>query len=67
VGAAVAVGRGTLSVDQVVEARQARERTSLWKTLPAHGLTLCEVVYPDDHKVASRAERTRALREHGSD
>ena len=67
VGAAVAVGRGVLSVDEVVEARQARERTSLWKTLPAHGLTLCEVVYPDDHELASRAERTRALREPGSD
>ena len=67
VGAAVAVGRGALRVDEVVQARQARQRTSLWKTLAAHGLTLCEVVYPDDDELASRAERTRALREPDSD
>lgn len=67
VGAAVAVGRGALTVEDVVQARQERERTSLWKTLAAHGLTLCEVVYPADDELAERARRTRALREPRSD
>ena len=66
-GAAVAVGRGALSVDEVLNAREAKERTSAWKTLAAHGLTLCEVIYPSDDQLATRAEQTRALREPRSD
>lgn len=59
VGAAVAVGRGKLSVDQVVELRDHAMRTSAWKTMPAHGLTLVEVSYPEDDQLASRAAHTR--------
>lgn len=62
VGAAVAVGAGRLSVDDVVVLRDGLERTSSWKTMPAHGLTLTEVIYPPDSKLASRAEVTRAKR-----
>ena len=62
VGAAVAVGRGSLDVGEVVELRDKTERTSAWKTMPAHGLTLVEVVYPKDRDLAHRAELTRAPR-----
>ena len=62
VGAAVAVGRGSLDVGEVVELRDNAERTSAWKTMPAHGLTLVEVVYPKDRDLARRAELTRAPR-----
>jgi len=60
VGAAVALGRGAISVDEVLAARAARKRTSLWVTLPAKGLTLVSVTYPEDGQLAMRAEQTRA-------
>mgnify|MGYP001557404289 FL=1 len=62
VGAAVAVGRGSLTVDQVISLRDAKTRTSAWKTLAAHGLTLCEVMYPHEDALAARAAQTRAIR-----
>lgn len=62
VGAAVAVGNGKLTASDVVAARERRERTSLWKTMAAHGLTLEEVVYPPDSELAARGEQTRGVR-----
>ncbi len=62
VGAAVSVGIGRLTVAEVLEARQKRERTSLWKTMAAQGLTLEEVVYPPDGELAARREQTRGRR-----
>lgn len=62
VGAAVAVGSGKLTASDVVAAREKRERTSLWKTMAAHGLTLEEVVYPPDSELAARGEQTRGVR-----
>ena len=62
VGAAVAVGQGSLDVGEVVELRDKAERTSAWKTMPAHGLTLVQVAYPKDRDLARRAELTRAPR-----
>lgn len=62
VGAAVAVGSGVLTAPQVVALRDVGERTSAWKTMPAHGLTLIEVTYPPDEELASRQAHTRALR-----
>jgi tRNA pseudouridine38-40 synthase len=62
VGATVAVGRESLDVREVVDLRDKAERTSAWKTMPAHGLTLVEVVYPKDRDLARRAELTRARR-----
>jgi tRNA pseudouridine38-40 synthase len=62
VGAAVAVGSGRLAVAEVLEARQRRKRTSLWKTMAPHGLTLEEVVYPPDSELAVRGEQTRGVR-----
>ena len=59
VGSAVAVGRGRLSVKEVVELRNKGERTSAWTTMAAKGLTLISVEYPPDELVASRALDTR--------
>ena len=62
VGACVSVGQGRLDVEDVVEIREARERTSETKVLAARGLTLTEVGYPADDLLALRAEQTRARR-----
>jgi len=62
VGAAIAVGKGELDVSEIVALRDQTARTSAWKTMPAHGLTLVEVVYPKDRELARRAELTRAQR-----
>jgi len=61
-GAAIAVGKGDLAVSEIVALRDQTARTSAWKTMPAHGLTLVEVVYPKDRELARRAELTRAQR-----
>lgn len=62
VGACVSVGQGRLDVEDVVEIREARERTSETKVLAARGLTLTEVGYPADDLLGRRAEQTRARR-----
>ncbi|MCU1482380.1 MAG: tRNA pseudouridine(38-40) synthase TruA [Subtercola sp.] len=62
IGAVVAVGEGRLSVAEVVDLREALERTSAFKVMPARGLTLMEVGYPDAAGLARRAEETRARR-----
>ena len=63
VGACVAVGAGKLALDELESVRDAAERTSLFKIMPAHGLTLTDVIYPPDDQLAARAEQTRAKRE----
>jgi tRNA pseudouridine38-40 synthase len=62
-GAAVAVGQGKLTASRAVDLLQARERTAEFKVLPAKGLALIEVGYPDDAEVGVRAEQTRARRD----
>jgi len=62
VGAAIAVGKGDLDVSEIVALRDQTARTSAWKTMPAHGLTLVEVVYPKNRELARRAELTRSQR-----
>lgn len=62
VGACAAVGEGKLAVEDPVALRDALERTSAFKVLPARGLTLTEVGYPADDLLATRAEQTRARR-----
>jgi tRNA pseudouridine38-40 synthase len=61
-GACVAVGEGKLSASRAVELLQAKERTAEFKVLPAKGLALIEVGYPDDAEVGRRAKQTRARR-----
>lgn len=63
VGACVAVGEGRLGVDDPAALLAAAERTSAFKVMPAKGLVLTEVGYPDDAELAARAEQTRARRE----
>jgi tRNA pseudouridine38-40 synthase len=62
VGACVSVGQGRLDIDDVIEIRDARQRTSETKVLAARGLTLTEVGYPADDLLGQRAEQTRARR-----
>jgi tRNA pseudouridine38-40 synthase len=62
-GACVAVGERKLSAGRAVELLLAKERTAEFKVLPAKGLALIEVGYPDDAEVGRRAELTRARRD----
>ena len=67
VGSAVAVGRHRCTTEDVLAARAACQRTSLWKTMPAHGLTLDRVVYPPDAELDARRNETRDRRRLASD
>ncbi len=63
VGATIAVGQGRLSAERLLEIREELQRTSEFKVVPAKGLTLMEVGYPDDAELHARAVQTRARRE----
>jgi tRNA pseudouridine38-40 synthase len=63
VGACIAVGQGKLEVGDLTVLRDALERSSEFKVVPAKGLALVEVGYPDDAELAARAELTRARRQ----
>lgn len=63
VGACVEVGEGKLGAGDLLALRDEKRRTSAFKVMPARGLTLLEVGYPEGAELALRAERTRALRE----
>ena len=62
VGGCVTVGEGKLRVEDLVTLRDERERTSAFRVMPARGLTLMQVGYPEDIGLAIRAAQTRALR-----
>ncbi|WP_392545432.1 tRNA pseudouridine(38-40) synthase TruA [Oryzobacter telluris] len=62
VGAVVPVGEGRFGEDLPARVLQGRERDPRVKVMPAHGLSLEEVVYPDDAGLAARAEEARATR-----
>ena len=63
VGAAVAVGEGKLPADRALGILLDEERTNEFNVVPAKGLVLVEVGYPDDADLAARAEQTRARRD----
>lgn len=63
VGAAVAAATGRITADQVVELADAQERSSMFTVMPAHGLSLQEIGYPNDAALAARAVQTRARRD----
>lgn len=63
VGSVVAVGHGRIGEGELLELRDARERTSRFTVMPAHGLSLEEIGYPSDEGLAARAEQTRARRD----
>jgi tRNA pseudouridine38-40 synthase len=62
VGACVAVGEGKLAVHDLALLRDVGKRTSAFKVMPARGLTLMQVGYPDGAHLALRAKQTRARR-----
>ena len=62
VGACVAVGQGKLPVERPGDIRNEKIRGSEFKVMPAKGLVLVEVGYPDDAELGVRAELTRARR-----
>jgi tRNA pseudouridine38-40 synthase len=62
VGACVAAGQNTMPSSRPAEIRDAHQRGSEFKVMPAKGLILTEVGYPDDADLAARAELTRRRR-----
>ncbi|MET1016493.1 MAG: tRNA pseudouridine(38-40) synthase TruA [Leifsonia flava] len=62
VGACVAVGARKLDPSDPVALRDAAERTNAFMVMPARGLTLTQVGYPDDLQLAARAAETRQRR-----
>jgi tRNA pseudouridine38-40 synthase len=63
VGACVEVGSARLALSELGDVRDAAQRTSDFKIMPAHGLTLTEVIYPPDEQLGLRADLTRAKRD----
>lgn len=63
VGACVAVGEGRLDPDDAEQLLHAARRTSAFMVMPAKGLVLTEVGYPDEAEMELRAAQTRARRE----
>lgn len=63
IGALVPVGSGDRGTDFPAEVLTAGVRDPRVKVMPAHGLCLVEVTYPDAEHLAVRAEETRARRE----
>ena len=63
IGATVAVGEGRLGAEELTVVRDHALRTSDFTVMPAHGLTLTEVIYPPDDELGPRAELTRRRRE----
>ena len=63
VGAVTAVAAEKLSERELSELVEARERTSRFKVMPAHGLSLEEIGYPPENEFGSRQVFTRARRD----
>jgi len=62
VGAVIAVGEGRRSAAWVADALAARDRAAGASVVPALGLTLEEVAYPEPDELAARAQTARAMR-----
>jgi tRNA pseudouridine38-40 synthase len=58
----VAAGEAKLPVERLAGIRDEARRTSEFIVVPARGLTLLEVGYPDVAELAERAIQTRARR-----
>lgn len=63
IGGLVPVGAGDRGIDFPAEVLGAGVRDARVKVMPAHGLCLMEVSYPDAERLAARAVETRARRE----
>jgi tRNA pseudouridine38-40 synthase len=62
VGALIAVGDSRRPIDWPAEVLSAGVRDSAVQVMPAHGLSLEEVTYPDAALLAVRAQETRRVR-----
>ena len=62
VGAVVPVGEGRKGIDWPAEVMRAAVRDAAVVVMPPHGLSLEEVVYPDDAGLAVRAQESRVRR-----
>ncbi|AWB93362.1 tRNA pseudouridine(38-40) synthase TruA [Aeromicrobium chenweiae] len=62
-GALVAVGEGRFAPEWSSEILAGAARDARVKVMPAHGLVLEEVVYPDDEGLAARALESRRRRD----
>jgi tRNA pseudouridine38-40 synthase len=62
VGALVAVGRGRASVQDVSARVKSANRVGSFKVLGPQGLSLIEVGYPKDARLAAQAEKARSMR-----
>ncbi len=62
-GALTAAGEGRYSPDLASELLAAKVRDPRVKVMPAHGLTLEEVVYPPDDQLATRVVQARRRRD----
>lgn len=62
-GVLVSVGEGRFPSEWAAEILGATERDTRVRVMPAHGLVLEEVVYPDDSDLAARAREARARRD----
>jgi tRNA pseudouridine38-40 synthase len=62
VGAVVPVGEGRKGIDWPAEVMRAAVRDAAVVVMPAHGLSLEEVAYPDDAGLAARARESRVRR-----
>lgn len=66
VGAVLPVGEGRRPAGWPAEIMAAGRRDPAVVVMPAHGLSLEEVVYPPEAELAARAEKARAVRTLGS-
>jgi tRNA pseudouridine38-40 synthase len=57
------VGEGRRDIDWPARLQDRGERASEILVMPAHGLSLEEVLYPADEELAARADQARARRE----
>ena len=62
VGALIASGEHKTTPDGVIKRLEKRSRIGSFKVQPPHGLTLIEVGYPSDDKLAEQAEMAKNLR-----
>ncbi len=62
VGALLTVGAGKATPDDVEAALKRAKRGPGFKTVEPHGLTLIEIGYPADSKLAAQAEKARNMR-----
>lgn len=63
VGAVVAVGSGRRDPAWAAQVLASRQRDPAATVMPAHGLCLEEITYPEQDDLAARAEQARAVRE----